>query len=525
MVSHYGQRPIPPAPRHDVDALQYGALPAQPVAGGAVAAPPFVAPSFEWVAPHVRTAGDEVADLAEAAGLVLDAEQRHILRAMYAEDARGNKAALEFAVICARQNLKTFIFEVAALGDLFLVGRPGQLIIWTAHLFPTANEAFLDIKRIIDGNEFLSRRVRKVTEASGSQGVELHDGSRLKFLARSKTGGRGMTGDTVFLDEAFALSATEIGALFPTLSAVPDPQLRYGSSAGLETSAVLRSIRDRGRRGGDPRLTYLEWADPREREGCAEAGCDHHYGIAGCALDDRARIQLANPAAPRRIPWTFIEAERRALPPAEFARERLGWWDIPKDQRTDDVAMPNWAAQERPDAAPLGAVALGLDVAPDSASAAILACADGTDGVPVVEVVAHQDGTAWVPGFIADLVTRHEVTGLGLISGSPAHALLPDLPKKLPNGGTIRVLTGSDVIAACAGFAKDVNEGALVHCGEPDLDAAAAGAVRRFAADGWRWSRRDSSTDISPLYAAAIARHLHRTAPTPSVYDPLDSIY
>jgi CPA2 family monovalent cation:H+ antiporter-2 len=53
---------------------------------------------------------------------------------------------------------------------------------------------------------------------------------------------------------------------------------------------------------------------------------------------------------------------------------------------------------------------------------------------------------------------------------------------------------------------------------ESNIDAVAA-ARRRFAGDGWRWSRRDSDGDISPLYAATVARHLLATED--EEYDPL----
>ena len=445
----------------------------------------------EWTS----SAGDEVADLSAQAGLILDDEQRLILDVMFAE--RGNRwAAREVAVIQPRQNGKTVTFEAACLGDLFLFGGPEKLIIWTAHLFPTANEAFIDLKALIDGAGFLSRRVRRVTEAAGNQGIELINGTRLKLLARSKSGGRGFSGAKVYLDEAFALTPAEIGSLLPTLSAQPDPQIVYGSSAGRLDSEVLRQVRGRGRAGGDPSLAYLEWcAEPGE---CVSPECSHLPGSDGCLLDDRARWAQANPAAGVRIAEEFIASERLAMAPVEFMRERLGWWEDPPTADGADDVLTGWD-DAKSGRAPSGGLALGVDVSADSRSAAIVAC-----GGRALEVVDYRKGagTAWVPGRVAELRERHKVTAVGLIGGrSPALPLAKDIP-----GCT--VLTDGEAAQASVAFARDVNEGRLSHRGQAALDIAVTSAARQLSGDGWRWSRRLSRADISPLLAAVVAAHL-----------------
>jgi hypothetical protein len=75
--------------------------------------------------------------------------------------------------------------------------------------------------------------VKRIYNGNGEERIEMNGGARLLFKARTKTGGRGLTGDKVILDEAFALQPGHMGALLPTLSVRPDPQVLYGSSAGL----------------------------------------------------------------------------------------------------------------------------------------------------------------------------------------------------------------------------------------------------------------------------------------------------
>ena len=105
---------------------------------------------------------------------------------------------------------------------------------------------------------------------------------------------------------------------------------RIGGSAGLAQSEVWRGIRDRGRAGGSPSLAYLEFCSLPQENACEDEACTHALSVPGCALDDIEYLRQANPALDRRITADYIRAERQALSPEEFGRERAGWWDKPE---------------------------------------------------------------------------------------------------------------------------------------------------------------------------------------------------
>jgi hypothetical protein len=218
-----------------------------------------VEPAFRTGPEVFKTDGGDVAELCEMVGYAPDVEQRLLLDLAFAWTPEGKSAAFEMAVVCPRQNLKTGFFKQCALGWLFLTDE--RLVVWSAHEFPTAQEAFRDISELIDGSDMLTRRVKRIYNGNGDERVELMSGARLLFKARTKTGGRGLSGDKVILDEAFALQPGHMGALLPTLTVRPDPQVFYGSSAGLSSSDVLRKVRDRGRRGG--RRGWRMWSGAR----------------------------------------------------------------------------------------------------------------------------------------------------------------------------------------------------------------------------------------------------------------------
>jgi len=271
--------------------------------------------------------------LAAAAGLDLDPWQRFVLEAGLRR--RGGKwAAFEVALIVARQNGKGAILEALELAALFLFPDV-RLILHSAHEFKTAAEAFLRIRHLIEGSPEFSSRVARIRTTTGAEAIELLDGTRLRFVARSSGSGRGFTSDLVILDEAYKLGDQEMAALLPTLTARPDPQVWYTSTAGGPDSVQLGRVRKRALAGGDPSLAFLEWS--------AEE------------TDDPADPQVwaaANPGLGIRIPAEYVEKERLALGAEVFARERLSIGDYPQDDAGTWSAISSdaWGACAAPGA-------------------------------------------------------------------------------------------------------------------------------------------------------------------------------
>ena len=470
------------------------------------AAPELVRPLHLWVPEHVSSAAEEAIDLASQVGIAPYPEQRVALEAILAERADGKWAAFEAAVVGARQNIKTYLFKVVALADLYLFGT--RLTVWTAHEFSTTMESFRDVRELIEAHDFLSRRVKKITTQNGEEGIELTNRQRLRFKARTLTGGRGLTGDRVILDEAFALRPSHMGSLMPTMSAKSlkgNPQIIYGSSGGFATSNVLRNIRDRGRAGDDPSLAYIEYG--AETGECAQPGCDHRYGTEGCLLDDEDRWRQANILLDRLISIDFLRTERRSLEPAEFAREIMVWWE---DPRPDEAAWEvidegHWTAclvpaNDKGERTwdPLADLAWTLDCSPELRSAAI-ACSDGIHG----ELVDHRPGTDWVIPRLLELRERHGFEEIALDANGPAGALLNDLDRA---GIKYRKVKREEHAQACNGLLAAVEDETFRHIGQDQLDAAAACADRRTVVDVWLWARSKSTGDICPLVAVTLAR-------------------
>ena len=432
---------------------------------------------------YTSTAGPDVTRWLAAVGVNLDPWQALWLTDGLAMDAQGAWLNFEVAGIVARQNGKGEVLLARQLAGLFLFGE--RLIIHSAHEFKTASEAFQRLKNVVDASDELSSRVKITREGSGTQGIELKNGARIRFLARSKGSGRGFTCDCLILDEAYELGAAAMAAMLPTLSAVPNPQVWYASSAGMVESEQLNAVRVRGVAGDDPSLCYLEWS-----------------ALRGADPTDRQAWAQANPALGYRVPETFIEREQRTMPPEEFDRERLSIWS---DARAEAVIpMDAWEACRDELSEPVGRVFPALDIPPDRSTATIGVAGVRTDGRQHLEIAVREDGIAWVVPRLVEFQRNHRSHPVILDPAGPAGSLITDLDAA---GVRYTLVTMREYGQACGALYDAVVAKNIAHRGDqPPLTAALLAAKKRSLGDAWAWDRKDS-TDISPLVAVTLAKH------------------
>lgn len=430
------------------------------------------------------TIAEEAIDLAASVGLVLDDWQQWVLRHALAERRDGKWSAFEVALVVPRQNGKGAVLEALELAAMFLLNE--RLILHSAHEVPTAMEHFLRLQALIEGSDDLSRKVAAITVANGKEGIRLKSGSRLKIKARSKGGGRGFSGDRIVLDEAYDLPPKAIGAMLPTLSARPNPQVWYTSSAPHADSVILHSLRQRAEAGDGGRLFYAEW--------CNEAGAT-----------DPADVDAwyrANPALGIRITEEFVADEYRSMlaVPEEFARERLG---IPEALDGGPAALPieTWVDLVDTSSSIVSALAIGLDISPDRSHATFGAAGRRHDNLFHVETIDRRPGTGWVVDRAHDLALKYQVPII-IDPASPAGALKGQL---LERGIDVTEVTVRHLVQACGMFEDAVTNRTVRHMGQRSLHDAVAGASRRRIGDAWAWNRTSSQVDITPLVACSLA--------------------
>lgn len=428
---------------------------------------------------------DDAVGVASVAGLELDRWQEDELRG--AVRLAGDRwAAREVVEVVPRQNGKGSILEARQLAGLFVFDE--QLQLHTAHEFKTCYEHFRRLKDLIEGCDLLAEHVARIRTGAGDQAIELHNGNRIRFIARSRSSGRGFSADVVYLDEAYELSDETVGALMPAMSARPNPQIWYTSSAPHETSTVLHRLRRRALDGNSARLWYSEWGNPPDVDPL-----------------DRGAWRAANPAMGIRIAEEDIAAEQESMAPAEFARERLGVPDTPlEEQQVGPIAGDRWAELVDGDSLPAdGSVRLALDVPPDRTTAAFAIAGKRPDGL------LHLSTRLFVPpaemGRLVELAAELSAghgTSLILPPNSPAKAWRADL---VAAGVELDELTPAEYAEACGHVVAKVLDGALRHRGQPEMDAAVGGLAAKTSGDVDVWARRSSKANIAPFVAATCA--------------------
>lgn len=463
-------------------------------------------PRFVNVPPRDGSLVRAVEGVAAKVGRVLDPYQRDAVDVLTSAWSDGRPASLESAIVCARQNVKTFVFECIALASMTRPGGP-RLVIWSAHEVATAQETFRTFLELAERSTWLGDRVVSVTRSPGREAIQFLGGRWLRFRARIKTGGRGLAGDEIFLDEAFALEPAHMGSLLPILSTRRAARVYYGSSAPLAGSDILRGVMARGRAGGDGAPAYVEWSAPGSLAdpGCSSPKCQHDPGTAGCVMDDERLWLMANPAAVvGRISMTYLRAERRALPPEEFARERLTWAEE-AGQAGAPFTVAEWdaLATETPEPGP--APVFAIDLAWDRRNGSIGVATKQPDGTPLLELARYEPGPDALIAAAADVASRHR-TARWVASGA-VESIRSELRKR---GVSPQMLKPSQLESAHGVLQDAVKERRVAHLGDPIVRQALEGAVRKSTETGWVWTRRKSGADgvdISPLYALTEAHY------------------
>lgn len=454
---------------------------------------------------------DDCIELAASAGLILDPWQRLVLRYALAVRPNDTWGAFEVALIVSRQNGKNGILEARQLAGLFLFGERLQL--HTSNKFNSSIEAFVRIRELIANSDALRKRVKRMPTSHGDEGIELFGkargggdtGARLKFMARGPGSGRGFSGDTIYFDEAYSLDSASVAAMLPTMSAKPNPQLWYTSSAGWEISTQLGAVRARGVAGVDTRLAFMEWSVD-----------EHDYDVS-----DRDGWAQANPALGIRISEDFIAAELDAMRSdlTMFAQERLGVGRYPAAAESWSV-IPKKAWDELATEATItDPVVFALDVTPDRSRTSIGAAGIDTDGHPIVELIAHGSGTSWAVERLQRLIENHpRARGVVVSPRGPAGSLLPDIRETLEGIRQDKLLltpSGMDEAQACSALYDAATDSMSIrHRGQAPVALALAGARQKITSEGaWTWNRKSVTVDISPIWALTLAYWGHQTAP------------
>lgn len=495
---------------------------------------------------HAHGCGDHVAEevleWAEMFGYELDPWQRWFLRHMLGRHPDGLWASPDVVLIVARQNGKGTILEVRELAGIFLLQE--DLIIHTSHQLKTSLNHLSRLSDTIRSYPALEKRLKPrggivtgngkeaivlkpkpvLIFGSGGREITKRRSSKIQFHARAGAAtSRGFSCDCLVYDEAMILSDEQVGASMPTMRAMPNPQMIYAASAGLEDGTIsaqlakMRSLMIKH----DPDTLGAEFSINPHDESCKRDeinGRKSNYYIVCDKHDDRDDPRSwakANPGMGIRISLRGTRRELAKMPAAKFDIEILSIGNWPSEEEPwETISKPAWKILTNEDPGfPVQPMVVGIDVAEDGKSATVMCAWRHKQNRFVLEMPrdGHREGTAWViPWLVGEKYSKWRPMYIAIPKSGPAAGLLADAVKQW--GDRVYQVGPAEEAAAFAFFTQQVKDQGLWHFGEdkaPTLWHAIGRAGTRVVGDGGKaWQRRDAEGDISPVTAGTIATYV-----------------
>ena len=390
-----------------------------------------------------------------------------------------------------RQNGKTGLLWGRASSGMLMYN---EQVLYTAHLQKTSTETFEEMAAFFDTPK-IRPYVKDIKQAIGREQIILKSGARIKFLARTRNGGRGQHGDLLIFDEAQELDVSSQASFIPAISASQNPQVIYtGTPPDAESAGeVFRGIRDKALAGKTKSLAWYEFS-------VNEIG----------DVSDRERWVATNPALGRRILITTIEGELEQMPPDTFARERLGFW-TPVVEHKEDYAIDReaWDACRSSELKPEGKTAYGVKFSADGSMVCLCGAVIDANAVARISLIDCRPvamGIRWLADWLNE---RYKKASCVVIDGrNGVDVLIDKISDTWRMKGSVIKPTSKEVIAAVGMLTDSINERTLTWYEKQDaLNDSAANAVKRPIGGGWGFGGENSA----PIEACALALYGAKT--------------
>ncbi len=376
-------------------------------------------------------------------------------------------------------------------------------------------DTFMDAIELLKASPAELRRLFKIREANGSEGITLPGGGRFRLTKPDGEGLHGKANELVASDEGWAYDAAQ-GAEF-LQGALPGftttgGQLWIFSTAGTAESTWLREKVEEGRAavlaGERTGVAYFEWSVDEAAAAIILAGLDPTNDDVDLAQVWDA-VLAHHPAANYTLKRSALAQAARMMTPGDFLRAYGNYWTGTAERVIPDHV---WQARRPVDshgdlvwpAPPEAGVTLGFGVARDRSEAAVLAAWRDTPTSPLrVDVIEHHAGDSWVANRVQQLAAKWRTGPVGYNAAGGALDVADQLDRA---GVELHAVDARAYGAACASFLSSVLNARMAHAGQPALDDAVAAAAQRTLGDaGWAWSHRHSAGSIAALEAATVA--------------------
>jgi phage terminase large subunit-like protein len=389
----------------------------------------------------------------------------------------------------ARQNGKSTYMMARIMMGLFHWQE--SLQVSSAHRLVTSLEQFRAIVQIIEGNDDLAKRVKRIRWQHGAEEIETLEGCRF-IIKAGGSAARGLSKpETVHLDEIRELHDMEtFASMRYTLMAAKNPQVNCFSTAGDSHSIVLNQLRERGlaaAAGGTDNVGYFEWSAPTD-EISIENAAFSNPGLGITIHPDNIRAVFNDP--PDVVQTEVLNRWVQTISSVIGSKE----WQACGDESVDlDEDKLTWMA---------------IDISPDRKHASLVAAQKLGSESFVIKLLHTWENTIQlddraIANDAASYCRKYPIEYL-LYSRRTTGAVAARMQ---PAGIPIHDMD-SDYPQACDELLGAINSGRLKHRNQSSLTEQMLSAVQLRRGDGgWVIGRRASQTSVTAAVAAALCTH------------------
>lgn len=427
--------------------------------------------SYHIPASESNDAADAIA-LMDEAGFALMDWQVFLLEAWMGVKLNGKWAAPTCCNETPRQNGKTRVIQARMIAETLFYGGS---VIYTSQLQKTSTETFNETRAL-----FESKALRKfvaprgIKTALGREEIVLKNGQKIKFLARTRTGGNGQHGSLLIFDEAQFLDPDAQSSFKPAISATlatRGPQTIYNGTPPQpgDYGLIFERLRNDALDGKSPSTAYTEWA----------AG----YGGLQPATTLRDLWKRVNPSFGILIQEETVESELAEMDADKFCHQRLGWWSGRVEAKTM-ISAELWDSCVKEDPDPWQRIAYGVKFTRDGACVALSVCTLDSLGNAYVDFIQSRmtiEGIGWLVQWLRQ--RADECCGIAIDGYAGSTDLAIQLAAEGVPRNAIMTARPSDAIAAASMLMNALNDKTIEHSADPALRESAVSSVRRQIGD------------------------------------------
>jgi len=421
--------------------------------------------------------GKEIAELAESIGIPLLPWQNFVISDMCTVDENNMFIRKTNLILCSRQQGKTHLARMVMLGHMFLFDSPNVLIMSSNRSM--ALDTFRQVCAAIENNDWLSKQVKQIRYANGTESIELKNGHRLDVVAATRDGSRGRTASLLYVDEIREISEEGFRAATPTTRAKANSQTLLTSNAGDAFSTVLNELRERAMSFPPKTFGFYEYSAPQFAK-----------------ITDRDAWAMSNPALGYTVTEEALE-EAVATQPVETTKtELLCQWISSTQSPWPHMAVEDAADRDlKMSVGPL--TIFGFDVSPSRRDGSLCmgqVLEDGRIGVAVLEIF-HSD-VSIDEMFVANAIAKWAKIYYPRQIAYDKYTTASIAKRLEANGLQVTDISGQKGYQASGDLYEALANKRLVHSGQDELVSHMANCAAKESDASWRIIRRKSAGPV-----------------------------